>query len=48
MGEAAIRETIARAVDYLVKHQNANGSWGSPAPNLFLDIYSPVPGSHQA
>ena len=46
--EAQIRETIARGVDYLVKHQNANGSWGSPAPNMFLDIYSPVPGSHQA
>ena len=48
VGEAAIREAITRGVDYLVKHQNGNGSWGSPAPNLFLDIYSPVPGSHQA
>lgn len=46
--ESRVREVIHRAVDYLVKHQNANGSWGSPAPNMFLDIYSPVPGSHQA
>ena len=46
--QAQIRATIDRGVDYLVKHQNANGSWGSPAPNMFLDIYSPVPSSHQA
>ena len=48
VSQAELRQAIGRGVDYLVKHQNANGSWGSPAPNMFLDIYSPVPGSHQA
>lgn len=43
-----IAEAIARGVDFLVARQNADGSWGSPAPNLFLDIYSPAPGSQQA
>jgi len=43
-----IEETIAAGVTYLVESQNEDGSWGSPAPNLFLDIYSPAPGSEQA
>jgi hypothetical protein len=41
--EAAIR----RGVAYLVKAQNKDGSWGSPASNLW-DIYAPVPGSYYA
>jgi hypothetical protein len=35
---------IRRGVDYLVASQNKDGSWGSPASNLW-DIYAPVPGS---
>jgi hypothetical protein len=38
---------IARGVAYLLKSQNADGSWGSPASNLW-DIYAPAPGSQQA
>ena len=35
---------IRRGVAYLVSSQNKDGSWGSPAGNLW-DIYAPVPGS---
>lgn len=38
---------IRRGVEYLVKAQNKDGSWGSPASNLW-DIYAPVPGSYYA
>ena len=40
--EAAIR----RGVAHLVATQNKDGSWGSPASNLW-DIYAPAPGSQQ-
>lgn len=39
-----LEATIGRAVGYLVRAQNRDGSWGSPASNLF-DIYAPIPGS---
>ena len=35
---------IRRGVAYLVSAQNKDGSWGSPASNLW-DIYAPMPGS---
>lgn len=38
---------IRRGVAYLVKAQNKDGSWGSPASNLW-DIYAPPPGSQHA
>ncbi len=39
-----LEATIGRAVGYLLRAQNRDGSWGSPASNLF-DIYAPIPGS---
>ncbi len=39
---------IARGVAHLVKTQNKDGSWGSPAPNLHIDIMAPRPGSNRA
>jgi hypothetical protein len=38
---------IRRGVEFLVKNQNADGSWGTPASNLW-DIYAPPPGSQYA
>lgn len=42
-----VDEALRRGVDWLVANQNKDGSWGTPASNLF-DIYAPLPGSQQA
>jgi hypothetical protein len=42
--EAAVR----RGVDFLVRNQNKDGSWGSPALKGGVPIYTPVPGGFQA
>ncbi len=42
--DAAIR----RGVDFLVSHQNSNGSWGGPTLTKGLNIYAPLPGAHHA
>ncbi len=43
-----ISESIQRGVDFLVSHQNSNGSWGNPTKTKDLNIYAPLPGAHQA
>ncbi len=43
-----ISAAITRGVDFLISHQNSNGSWGSAAHTKDLNIYAPVPGAHQA
>ncbi len=43
-----IDAAIRRGVEHLVATQKKDGSWGSPAPTLYLDIYAPVPGSYPA
>ena len=42
--DAAIR----RGVDFLLLEQRPNGSWGSATLTKDLNIYSPIPGSHDA
>lgn len=42
--DAAIRAGVA----HLLKTQRKDGSWGSPAPNLHIDIMAPRPGSNRA
>lgn len=44
----AIDEAIGRGVAYLLKDQNADGSWGSAERTKGLNIYAPVPGAHHA
>lgn len=44
---ADVEAALRRGVDWLVASQNKDGSWGSPASNLW-DIYAPFPGSQQA
>jgi hypothetical protein len=39
---------IAKGVQYLVDSQNKDGSWGSPAPTLTVDIYAPGPGAFES
>lgn len=45
---AVIDASMQRGVDFLVGHQNANGSWGSATRTKGLNIYAPVPGAHHA
>jgi hypothetical protein len=46
--EATIRSAVDRGVQFLVRDQNANGSWGSATRTKDLNIYAPVPGAHNA
>ncbi|MEO7100233.1 MAG: hypothetical protein ABI162_12790 [Luteolibacter sp.] len=44
----AINASITRGVDFLVTHQNTNGSWGNATHTKDLNIYAPLPGAHHA
>lgn len=47
--DAAVLEgSIRKGVDFLVKSQNKNGSWGGPTKTKGLNIYAPLPGAHHA
>lgn len=43
----ALEQAIGRGKAFLLRRQNADGSWGSPH-SWGGDIYAPVPGSHHA
>ncbi len=43
-----LSDSISRGVDFLVGHQNSNGSWGGPTLTKGLNIYAPLPGAHHA
>ena len=43
-----LADSITRGVDFLVAHQNENGSWGGPTLTKGLNIYAPLPGAHHA
>ena len=45
---AALDASIRRGADFLLTHQNPNGSWGSARLTKNLNIYAPLPGAHQA
>jgi hypothetical protein len=45
---ADIDAAVGRGLDFLLKTQNKNGSWGSADIYRPGDIYAPVPQSHQA
>jgi hypothetical protein len=42
-----ITTAIHDGVEYLVRAQNRDGSWGSSGGSTGFDLYSPVPGAHQ-
>jgi len=44
----AMNASIRRGVDFLIAHQNSNGSWGSATHTKNLNIYAPLPGAHHA
>ena len=43
-----IEKSIRRGIDYLLKDQNKDGSWGSARKTKDLNIFAPVPGAHDA
>ena len=43
-----IHQAVRRGVTFLVEDQNKDGSWGSATRTKSLNIYAPIPGSHQA
>ncbi|MES2923398.1 MAG: hypothetical protein V4819_17720 [Verrucomicrobiota bacterium] len=45
---ASLDASIRRGVDFLLTHQNPNGSWGSARRTKALNIYAPLPGAHHA
>ncbi len=45
---AALDAAITRGVDFLISHQNSNGSWGNATHTKDLNIYAPLPGAHHA
>lgn len=45
---AAVEKSITRGVDYLVKKQNPDGSFGGATRTKGLNIYAPLPGAHHA
>src|SRR5687767_2490205 len=44
----SIAEAVADGVGFLVKSQNADGSWGTGTETRGTEVYSMVPGSHDA
>ncbi len=48
MDAGALELSIKKGVDFLVKTQNKNGSWGGPTKTKGLNIYAPIPGAHHA
>ncbi|MFO1007889.1 MAG: hypothetical protein U0929_18160 [Planctomycetaceae bacterium] len=43
-----LNEAIRRGVDFLLLEQRSNGSWGTATLTKDLNIYAPIPGSHDA
>lgn len=43
-----VDEAIHAGIEFLIEHQNPNGSWGSATKTKGLNVYAPVPGSHHA
>jgi len=43
-----IQGSIRLGIDFLIKDQNKDGSWGTPHRTKGLNIYAPVPGAHHA
>ena len=45
---AELEDAIRRGVDFLLRVQNPDGSWGSARRTKGLNIYAPAPGAHRS
>ncbi|MGA2033404.1 MAG: prenyltransferase/squalene oxidase repeat-containing protein [Thermoguttaceae bacterium] len=43
-----IDAAVQRGIAFLLKRQNANGSWGSSRSSRPMEVYAPIPESHHA
>lgn len=46
--EAGVAAALRRGTDYLLTHQNRDGSWGGPGNTKDLNVYAPVPEAHHS
>lgn len=46
--DPALETAIKKGVDFLIQHQNDNGSWGNATKTKGLNIFAPLPDGHQA
>ncbi len=46
--DTPLKAAITKGVDFLVQHQNKNGSWGSSTRTKGLNIYAPIPDAHNS
>ncbi len=45
---AELERSMQRGLDFLLRSQNKDGSWGSARHTKDLNIHAPVPGAHEA
>ncbi len=48
LDSAVLESSITKGVDFLLKTQNPDGSWGNATRTKGLNIHAPVPGAHHA
>jgi squalene-hopene cyclase-like protein len=46
LSTAEIKQSMDRGIEWLIKNQNKDGSWGSANKTKDLNIFAPVPGAH--
>ena len=48
LSSVELEKSIRAGVDFLLTHQNKDGSWGNAQKTKRLNIYAPLPGAHLA
>jgi hypothetical protein len=48
LDSVVLESSITKGVDFLLKTQNPDGSWGNATRTKDLNIYAPIPGAHHA